>query len=67
LRILIIVPEDFHSRLNNQIIPEKKGGENIMKNKYLCLKGDWTIRGTAEKWILFNFKKGLCEERRWLR
>jgi len=34
-----------------------------MKDKYVMLKNDWTIRGTAEKWILFNFKKGLCEDR----
>lgn len=34
-----------------------------MKDKYARLKDDWTIRGTEEKWILFNFKRGLCEER----
>lgn len=34
-----------------------------MENKHACLKDDWTIRGTADKCILFNFKKGLCEDR----
>ncbi len=34
-----------------------------MENEYIRLKDEWTIRGAAERWILFNFKKGLCEDR----
>jgi len=34
-----------------------------MENRRIKLRDEWTIRGGGDKFILFNFKKGLCEDR----
>lgn len=35
----------------------------IGKNAYVCLKDNWTIRGASKKFVLFDFKGGIFEER----
>lgn len=33
------------------------------KDKYVVMKDNWTIRGSSEKFILFDFRRGIFEER----
>jgi len=35
----------------------------LASNEYVVLKDDWTIRGSSNKFTLFDFRKGIFEER----